>query len=84
MRALIALAAVAAAVAVTGCYHDKYGLSGPKREEYVLPPDQKRYNEPDTATWKPPPPPKQQDTLMNKAGLGGPTPPVRGGGPGGF
>lgn len=84
MRAIIALAAAAVAVAATGCYHDKYGLSAPKREEYVLPPDQKRYNEPDTANWKPPPPPKQQDTLMNKAGggMGGPGP--RGNGLGGF
>jgi hypothetical protein len=79
MRALIALAVVAVAVAAVGCYHDKHGLVAPKREDYLLPPDQKRYNEPDTATWRAPPPPKQQDTLMNKGG-----PPIRGNGLGGF
>jgi hypothetical protein len=84
MRALIALAAVAVAVAATGCYHDKYGLAGPKREDYLLPPDQKRYNEPDTATWRPPPPPKQQDTLMNKGGGGGGGPSMGRNGLGGF
>ncbi len=85
MRAIIALAGLIVAIATIGCYHDKYGMAAPKREDYILPPDQKRYNEPPTAEWQPPPPPKQQDTLMNKAGLGGgATPGLRGSGPGGF
>jgi hypothetical protein len=64
MRALLAL--VVALVA--GCYHDKYHLAGPKKEECVLPPDQPRYNLPETATWRAPPPPKEQDTLLNRGG----------------
>ncbi len=68
MRALLALVVALAAV---GCYHDKYDVNGPKREEYRLPPDEDRYNLPDTATYRAPPAPKQQDTLSNKMGGGG-------------
>ncbi len=68
MRALLALVV---ALATLGCYHDKYNVNGPKKEEYTLPPDEDRYNNPDTAPFRAPPPPKQQDTLMNKGGLGG-------------
>jgi hypothetical protein len=76
MRAALALAV---ALAATGCYHDKYDVSGPKKEEYILPPNEKRYNEPDTAIYRPPPPAKKQDTLLNRdRGPGLP------GGPGGF
>ncbi len=67
MRALLALVV---ALATVGCYHDKYNVNGPKKEEYYLPPDEDRYNLPDTAKFRPPPPPKQQDTLMNKGGGG--------------
>ncbi len=65
MRALLALIVALAGV---GCYHDKYNLEGKKREDYLLPPDEARYNEPEKATYRPPPQPKQQDTLMNKGG----------------
>jgi hypothetical protein len=75
MRALLALIVALTSV---GCYHDKYQLSAPKREDYELPPDEPRYNNPDTAPYKPPPKPKQQDTLK-----GGNNSPV-GGGLGGF
>jgi hypothetical protein len=73
MRAIIALIV---AFAATGCYHDKYNVNGPKVEEYHLPPDEPRYNLPDTATYRAPPPPKKQESLMNRnqggpAGLGG-------------
>jgi hypothetical protein len=68
MRAALALIFAIVTVASVGCYHDKYQVSGPKREDYVLPPDDKRYNEPDTATYRAPAKPKQQDTLLNKGG----------------
>jgi hypothetical protein len=80
MRAVLALFAAAVMVAATGCYHDKYQVSGPKREDYVLPPDEKRYNEPETATYRAPPQPKQQDTLLNKSSPRG----ARGNGVGGL
>ena len=75
MRVLIALIVACAAI---GCYQDKYNVNGPKVEEYHLPPNEKRYNEPDTATYRAPPAQKKEDTLMNK-GRQGP-----GGNPGGF
>ena len=65
MRALLALVLALAAV---GCYHDKYNIEGQKKEDYVMPPDEPRYNEPEKATYRPKPPEKQQDTLMNKGG----------------
>ena len=46
MRALLALIVALAAI---GCYHDKYDVNGPKKEEYYLPPDEPRYNLPDYA-----------------------------------
>jgi hypothetical protein len=78
MRAALVLIVALSAV---GCYHDKYNVNGPKREDYYLPPDETRYNEPDTATYRPKSPEKQQDTLMNKAKGGGG---MRGNGLGGF
>jgi hypothetical protein len=78
MRALLALVVALTAV---GCYHDKYNVNGPKREDYELPPDEPRFNLPETAPYKPPPPPKQQDALINKGGPGGS---LSGGGLGGF
>lgn len=68
MRALLALVVALAAV---GCYHDKYDVNGPRKEEYFLPPNEDRYNLPDTATYRPKPQEKQQDTLMNKNRGGG-------------
>ena len=80
MRALLALVV---ALATVGCYHDKHDVSAPKREEYFLPPDEERYNKPDTATFRKKPPEKQQDTLMNKGG-GGRSMGMGGNGLGGF
>ncbi|HEY1187749.1 MAG TPA: hypothetical protein VGE74_08835 [Gemmata sp.] len=68
MRALIALIVACAAV---GCYHDKYNVNGPKVEEYRLPPDQPRYNEPDKATYRPPPVPKKEENLRDRNRGGG-------------
>ena len=73
MRALLALVVVSVTLAAIGCYHDKYQVSGPKREDYMLPPDEARYNLPDTANYKAKPQPKQQDTLMDKMNGRGPT-----------
>ena len=79
MRALIALIVACAAI---GCYHDKYNVTGPKVEEYQLPPDEARYNEPDKAVYRPPPTAKKEETLMNKGKGGGSMGPS--GGLGGF
>jgi hypothetical protein len=80
MRTMLALVVALATVAAVGCYHDKHNLAGPKREDYELPPDEARYNLPDTAPYKPPPVKKQQDNLSNRGGGNSPV----GGGLGGF
>lgn len=84
MRARLALVVALVALAAVGCYHDKYNVNGPKKEEYYLPPDEPRYNEPDTATYRAKPAPKQQDTLSNKMGGGGGGGRMGGNGLGGF
>jgi hypothetical protein len=75
--ALWALGLIVAMVAAAGCHHDKYNLKPKEKDEPVLPPDEKRYNEPDTAPYKKPPPPKDEKTLLGRppslpgSGLGG-------------
>ncbi len=72
MRAAFALVLAVATIATVGCYHDKYGFNAAKREEYMLPPDEKRYSEPETATFKPKPPTKHDENLMDKMNGRGP------------
>jgi hypothetical protein len=67
-----------AALAALGCAEDKYHLAPKFREEAVLPPNEKRYNEPDTATYRKPPPPKDEKSLLGRGG--GPGGPGLGGG----
>jgi hypothetical protein len=79
MRGTLRAVALAAGLsAATGCHHDKHAVKPPEVEEYFLPPDEKRYNEPDTAPYRKPPPPKDEKTLLGRPGGGGL------GGPGGF
>jgi hypothetical protein len=68
--ALLAVGLLVAMVAAAGCHHDKYGLRPKHKEEPFLPPDEKRYNEPDTAPYKKPPPPKDEKTLLGRPGTG--------------
>lgn len=60
------------------CYHDKYHMKPPEREDYTLPPQEKRFNEPETAPYRKPLPPKEEKTLLGRpptpmmpAGVGG-------------
>jgi len=67
-------------MAVTvGCHHDKYNLKPEHVEDYYLPPDEARYNLPDTAPYKKPPSQKEEKTLLGKNGA-----PAGSGGLGGF
>jgi hypothetical protein len=70
MRAVVALLVALVALGSVGCYHDKYDVNhgAPKREEYIFPPDQARFNEPETATYRATPPQKKQDTVLNRGG----------------
>jgi hypothetical protein len=65
-----ALGLFAALAALVGCAEDKYNLNPKFREEAILPPDEKRYNEPDTATYRKPPPPKDEKALIGRNGGG--------------
>lgn len=76
MRGTLWAAVLAAGLAAAaGCHHDKYKLKPPEIEEYHLPPNEKRYNEPDTAPYRRPPPPKDEKALIGGrpgGGMGGP------------
>lgn len=80
MRGVLRILSLAIAVVAVGCHHDKYNIKPPHVEDYYLPPDEPRYNLPDTAPYKKPPPQKDEKTLLGRPGNGaGP-----GGGMGGF
>jgi hypothetical protein len=55
---------------VLGCHHDKYNIRPPQIEEYYLPPDEARYNLPDTAPYRKPPAEKEEKTLLGRPGNG--------------
>ncbi|QEL14963.1 hypothetical protein [Limnoglobus roseus] len=67
-RTLIALAFVPLFGAV-GCHHDKYNLTAKFEEDYVLPPDEARFNNPPEAGYKRPAK-KKNDDIRNSPGLG--------------
>jgi hypothetical protein len=56
--------------AIVGCHHDKYNIKPQDVEEYYLPPDEPRYNLPDTATYRKPAPQTDEKTLMSRPGPG--------------
>ncbi|MCS7020473.1 MAG: hypothetical protein NZ703_03335 [Gemmataceae bacterium] len=49
-----------------GCYHDKYNMRPPEREDYTLPPQEKRFNEPEMAPYRKPPPAPEEKTLLGR------------------
>ena len=73
MRGLLwAVGLLVAMIAATGCAQDKYHMKAVEKEEPVLPPNEKRYNEPDTAPWKKPAPPKDEKSMLGRPGPIGP------------
>ena len=81
MRVSLRAVGLAALMAAVGCHRDKYNMQPVRREEAVLPPNEKRYNEPDTAGYRKPKAeqPKDDKAMMSRpGGFGGP------GNPGGF
>ena len=64
---------------LAGCYHDKHNVRVPTVEEYPLPPDEARFNNPPTENYRKPPPKKEEKTLLGGKGAG-----VGPGMPGGF
>lgn len=65
-----AIGLLMAMIAAAGCHHDKYNLRPKSKEEPFLPPNEKHYNEPETAPYKKPPPPKDEKTLLGRPGPG--------------
>ena len=64
-------------LAVAGCYSDKHKLAAPIVEEYKLPPDEPRFNNPPTENYRKPPMKKQEKTLLGGDGkMGGPLGPT--------
>ena len=55
---------------VAGCHHDKYKLKTKAREEYVIPPNEPRFDNPPEADYKPPVPKKDGQSPMG-GGSGG-------------
>lgn len=68
--AFMAFGLFVAVASAVGCAQDKYNMKVKEKEEAILPPDEKRYNEPDTAPYKKPPPPKDEKTLIGRPGPG--------------
>jgi hypothetical protein len=77
MRGVMRALAFVVGVAGAGCAQDKYHMNPKHREEIFLPPNEKRYNEPETAPYRKP----LETTQDEKALL---TRPMGPGGPGGF
>lgn len=67
-RSLLALTLVSL-VAAAGCHRDKYNLSAKFEEDYVLPPDEARFNNPPESGYKRPQK-KKADDIRNSPGLG--------------
>jgi hypothetical protein len=63
------LAGLTAGLVGLGCHQDKYALQPLVVEEYKLPPDEARYNKPDTAGYrKPPPKPRDEKNMKDRPG----------------
>lgn len=69
-RRTLTLAGVALAAAL-GCQHQKPQLACEFPEEYNLPPDEARFNNPPESGYKKPPPKKETKPGMGGGGMGG-------------
>ena len=64
-------------LAGVGCYSDKHKLATPIVEDFKLPPDEPRFNEPPTESYRKPPVKKQDKSLLGGDGkMGGPLSPT--------
>jgi hypothetical protein len=71
MRGTLRAVCLFVVMAALGCHHDKYNMTTKYPEAYMDPPDEKRYNEPDTAPYRKPPTPKEDKTLLGRPGSNG-------------
>lgn len=66
-------------LAVVGCYTDRHKLAAPQVEEYKMPPDEPRFNDPPTEGYRKPPVKKVEKSLLGGDGgkmPGGPLSPT--------
>lgn len=68
MRCVL-FALVLVSFAATGCHRDKYNLAAKFEEDYVLPPDEPRFNNPPESGYRRPAKKKETD-IRNQPGLG--------------
>jgi hypothetical protein len=69
MRRMFWIGIALVAVSSVGCHRDKYNLAATFDEEYVLPPDEARFNNPPESGYKKPA--KKRDTdVRNGPGIG--------------
>lgn len=71
MRRLLFVLAAGAIVAGGGCHKDKYNLSAKFEEEYVLPPDEPRFNNPPESGYRKPSKKRESDVRNTPGGIGG-------------
>ena len=72
-RSLLAVLGLAAAL--SGCHHPKYDLTAKYPEEYVVPPDESRFNNPPESSYRKPADKKEFAPGPgggNSPGMGGP------------
>lgn len=71
MRRMYLWLAISALVIGSGCHRDKYNLSAKFEEEYVLPPDEPRFNDPPESGYRKSPKKRDTDVRNMPGGFGG-------------
>lgn len=71
MRRMLTTLAVVSLVAGAGCHRDKYNLSAKFEEDYVLPPDEARFNNPPESGYKKSAKKRESDVRDAPGGLSG-------------
>jgi hypothetical protein len=71
MRRMIFTLAILSLVAGAGCHRDKYNLAAKFEEDYVLPPDEARFNNPPESGYRKPTKKRESDVRNTPGGLGG-------------
>lgn len=70
-KSLICGCLAAALCAFTGCFHDRYKLKTTHPEDYVIPPNDPRFDEPPEEDYRKPPEKKKDAPGLNGAPAGG-------------
>ena len=71
MRRALFVLMIVSLVAATGCHKDKYNLAAKFEEDYVLPPDEARFNNPPESGYRKPTKKRETDIRNTPGGPGG-------------